>query len=226
MKKLLLAIISLTSFVAFAQKDIECTLNTPSTGTVIYAGQPINIGFTIKSVGATDIPATDTIFFGLIVGNQVLTSALINHGGFTANQSKSFNINNLTLTFSANSYNVNLCGLAVLRFVTILDNNTTNNSSCNSVNFNTTVGIEEEIALAQSVKAYPNPANSTFTITLKSSDASVDIMDITGKMIEKAAVTLGEARFNVSNYSNGVYFYQVKNESNKVIKSGKFTVAH
>jgi hypothetical protein len=80
--------------------------------------------------------------------------------------------------------------------------------------------------LASSVSAFPNPANTEFTITMKSTDATVEVMDVTGKLINTYPIVLGEAKMDVSNFNNGVYFYQIKTSANETVKSGKFTVSH
>jgi hypothetical protein len=227
MKKLVLSILTLASLSVFAQKDLEVTLNTPVDGYNIVAGRTFNISYTLKNVGMTDIPASDSIIIGITIGSQVLTASAVNHGGLAVNEAKNGALNNYAVNFTQDASGVSFCVLGVVRMNgVLLDSNTSNNAGCATVNLATTSTGVAELALANSVKVFPNPASTTFTVAMNATNATVEVMDITGKLIETAPVSLGEARLNVSSYNNGVYFYQIKGENNTLIKSGKFTVAH
>jgi hypothetical protein len=144
----------------------------------------------------------------------------------TANQSKSFT-NNFTVTVNSDAMGVDFCLISLLSYNGVVqDENDANDQSCTTVNFVVSATGINEVAGASAVKAYPNPANTDFTITTTTTNATVDIMDITGKLVESSAVTMGEARFDVSNYKNGVYFFNIRTATGSVEKSGKFTVSH
>jgi hypothetical protein len=89
-----------------------------------------------------------------------------------------------------------------------------------------TVGLKEENSEIN-VIAYPNPANSSFIVASESNDAkNLEIIDLTGKVIEKTAFNDGKARVDVSKYYNGIYLYSVTDKNNQRMKTNKFTVTH
>jgi hypothetical protein len=89
-----------------------------------------------------------------------------------------------------------------------------------------TVGVKEQ-ANEIEVNAYPNPANSTFVVATESAEAKgLEIIDLTGKVIERAAFTDGKVKVDVSKYYTGIYLYSVIDKNNQRIKTNKFTVTH
>lgn len=73
---------------------------------------------------------------------------------------------------------------------------------------------------------FPNPANNQVTFTTKSKEAiKVVIMDVTGKVMTTEQFEMGNAKLNVSNYSAGMYLYNVLNKNNEVLARDKFNVA-
>jgi hypothetical protein len=89
-----------------------------------------------------------------------------------------------------------------------------------------TVGLKEE-SNDINVIAYPNPANSTFIVATESSDAkNLEIIDLTGKVIERASFSDGKVKLDVSKYYTGIYLYSVTDKNNQRIKTNKFTVTH
>lgn len=72
---------------------------------------------------------------------------------------------------------------------------------------------------ASLVNVYPNPAFNVVTFsTVKS--GNITVTDISGKIIETLVITGEKTSLDMSNYETGIYFYQVKDENNRVI-SGK-----
>ncbi len=76
---------------------------------------------------------------------------------------------------------------------------------------------------AQAVALYPNPASEQVTFTLDS-DAQVSVFDMTGRMVNTMSMVAGDARLNVSELENGVYFVNVRysNGTTAVTKFVKF----
>ena len=89
----------------------------------------------------------------------------------------------------------------------------------NEITFSTnTLGINENIF--ENISIHPNPTNSTFTISgINQNDfTSIEILDITGKLLFK---TNSPINIDLSNYENGVYFYRIIGEKNymgKIVK--------
>ena len=230
MKKLLLSILTLTTFATFAQKDASIRLLLPAEDQEIVSGKAFQIAFRVTNVGMDTIQLTDTF----AITPLILTNAGIQPlAGFSARvkiapgDSVSLAANNgYVLTFDSDIDEAAFCVSLDFRDSTA-DTSMDNNVDCSPVMLKIIgTGVSEIASIANSVKAFPIPANSYFTITMKSTDATVDVLDITGKLIESVAVTMGEAKLDVSNYNNGVYFYQIKNANSTLVKSGKFTVSH
>ncbi len=89
-----------------------------------------------------------------------------------------------------------------------------------------TLGVKE-VENDFNVIAYPNPANSTFVVACENSDArNLEIIDLTGKVIERAAFNDGKVKVDVSKYYTGIYLYSVVDKNNQRVKTNKFTVTH
>jgi hypothetical protein len=235
MKKLLLVLVTLMSFGAFAQnKDLEVTLLSPPEASTIRRGTPFTLAVQFKNIGMDSVKVEDTLRVSFLINGNPLTIGgasvfLLSHPTIFHDSSVFFVQNGLQLAPNATDSNAEFCVLADLSFNgERQDTALGNNVSCNEVILSDAwpTALNEVSALAASVKAFPNPASASFTITMKSTDATVSVTDITGKLIETTAVVMGEAKMDVSNYANGVYFYQIKDASDNMVKSGKFTVSH
>lgn len=228
MKKLLLSILTVLSISsAFAQKDAAVSLLFPESGREINSGRAFPVAVKIKNIGLDSITRMDTFVVNLSLNFQTIVN-LKGSASIKAGDSITVTPNGggLAITFSQNTDSAIFC--AFISFTDTLSADTgANNVACNFVKLRMIPTAVSEIeALAGTVKAYPNPANSYFTITMKSTDATVDVLDITGKLVSSTPVVMGEARMDVSNYNSGIYFYQIRNASNSVVKSGKFNVSH
>ena len=76
--------------------------------------------------------------------------------------------------------------------------------------FDPAVGINT--VSKEDVSLYPNPASDNVTITFPaSSDASLRIIDITGKVIFNTIIEANTTsyRMNISDYKTGIYFYEL-----------------
>jgi hypothetical protein len=94
---------------------------------------------------------------------------------------------------------------------------TTSDSTFNCVYVYTIVnidGIDEgngnRLPDDYSLSAYPNPFNSSTTISITGIDkAEIGIYDITGRLIAKLAAENGKSVWEASGYSSGVYFARI-----------------
>jgi hypothetical protein len=81
--------------------------------------------------------------------------------------------------------------------------------------------IDNDISLPNSltISAYPNPFNSATTITLTGAEqAEISIYDITGRLITTLHTVSGQALWNASAYSSGIYFARLAGEKENTIK--------
>lgn len=80
---------------------------------------------------------------------------------------------------------------------------------------------------AASVKFYPNPAVSYITFDfLKKYDKSytVQLFNFLGRKVFEFSAADAKTMVNVSDYTRGIYIYQLKDPTGKIIESGKFQV--
>ena len=78
----------------------------------------------------------------------------------------------------------------------------------------TYVGVEDQNLLTGN--AFPNPANDQVTVSVNASgDATLEIVDITGKVVFNAPVTLenGQADVNIAGFDAGVYIFNLTTEA-------------
>lgn len=76
------------------------------------------------------------------------------------------------------------------------------------------------------VSVYPNPANEQVTFeVLSTSVQTIELVDIVGKVIATTSVTSKFAQMNVNTYSNGTYFYRLKNVNGEVLATDKLLIS-
>ncbi len=117
--------------------------------------------------------------------------------------------------------------------LTIVDSAGCTNTYCSSyylmrtsntmifVNVLNTTGINE-IVKSNKISVFPNPAKATLNIhqSFTSPNELVIITDILGHEVYKAPLTGIDNTINLTKWSNGVYFYEVKSEKESI--RGKF----
>ncbi len=83
------------------------------------------------------------------------------------------------------------------------------NAACDTVSANITASIPQiaELPEKNSLKLYPNPANSEITITGASYPFNVQIFDLTGK--ERISKILYQNKLDISSLSPGIYIIQI-----------------
>lgn len=88
------------------------------------------------------------------------------------------------------------------------------------------VGISEHIT-PEGINVYPNPAQNEihFTINTSKEAKSIQVFDLTGRMIHEHPVKNDRSTINTSHFADGVYIYSILGEENVILDQGKFTVA-
>jgi len=80
------------------------------------------------------------------------------------------------------------------------------------------LGVDEEYILSKDdLLVYPNPSNNV--INIRSENAiisSIEVYDISGKLIKSQNYKSKEALIDISNFSNGVYFLSIERGENRV----------
>ncbi len=77
----------------------------------------------------------------------------------------------------------------------------------------------------EAIKFYPNPASDEVTLEAPLAAKEVRIYDLTGRAQMTKPLKGDQTKFNVSQFEEGMYFYQVRNGEGNVIYTGKFTIA-
>ncbi len=108
---------------------------------------------------------------------------------------------------------------------TVTYNYTDGNSCSNSTNivFNVSdcTGLDALSILAQQVIVYPNPASDYIVIKNADKSMNYELVDVAGKIILSNQIISNTNEVNLKQYSPGIYFLNIKDENNTVLKSIK-----
>jgi len=108
-----------------------------------------------------------------------------------------------------------------------IDYNT--NGTLNNANWlqaSPTVGINESTIVSVPFLLYPSPAKDIINIaTPLLENATVKIIDITGKELTNINFSGNKIRIPITNLDNGIYFYTIYNVNGDVLHTDKFIVA-
>ena len=80
----------------------------------------------------------------------------------------------------------------------------------------------------KSLKIYPNPATSYITFDFDKTPEkgySIQVYSFLGKKMYENQNLTAKNTINLSDFNRGVYIYQLKDQSGRVIESGKFQVS-
>jgi hypothetical protein len=227
MKKLLLSILMMAGVSAMAQQSLAIRLTEPATGT-INSGQAVTYTYYVKNVSAATLNTGTQFGIGFGSANSQgqytpFSSSVISKtlaadlaAGDSVMLTQSF-----TLTLPAGMNQQSLICMAI--YSVSGTQATFQAASCRVYTlFNSLTEIEKA---AQSLSVYPNPASEVINFTIDYNKASsVQMMDITGRVIETVNFNMNNAQVDVRNYNAGVYLYQVLNNEGQVVKTGKVTV--
>lgn len=93
------------------------------------------------------------------------------------------------------------------------------------------VGVKEQSSVVSGMKFYPNPASTNGTLEISLNDNSkmdISILNAVGQVVYSTSINgnagNNKVDLNLSNLSNGIYFYQVKTANSKSI-TNKFVIA-
>lgn len=79
------------------------------------------------------------------------------------------------------------------------------------------------------VKFFPNPATSIinfeFTKTNPESVYTLQVYNFIGKKVTEVVVANNKTSITLDNYFRGVYIFQLRDKTGRIIESGKFQVA-
>lgn len=78
------------------------------------------------------------------------------------------------------------------------------------------------------MKFYPNPAVSSITFDFQRAydkGYSIQVFNFLGKQVYEAKNLNPKTTLDLSDYNRGVYIYQLKDKTGKIVESGKFQVS-
>jgi len=78
------------------------------------------------------------------------------------------------------------------------------------------------------IKFYPNPATSFINFDFQKGyekGYTIQVFNFIGKQVSEVKNVTQKTTLNISDYNRGIYIYQLKDMSGKLIESGKFQVA-
>ena len=78
------------------------------------------------------------------------------------------------------------------------------------------------------IKYYPNPAVSFITFDFQKDfdkGYSILVYNFLGKQVQETKNVNPKTTLDLASYNQGIYFYQLRNRSGKVVESGKFQVS-
>lgn len=83
-------------------------------------------------------------------------------------------------------------------------------------------------AVGKIIKLYPNPATSYITFDLQNNSGkglSIQVYSFLGKKMYETQNITEKTTVNLSEFNRGVYIYHLRDQSGKIIESGKFQVS-
>jgi hypothetical protein len=84
-----------------------------------------------------------------------------------------------------------------------------------------TLGVDDFTSL-NTISIAPNPSNGIFNITknIQTSISKVTVFDINGKVLKviDSELSLDSIQMNLSDFSKGVYFVEISNDFDKVVR--------
>ncbi len=90
--------------------------------------------------------------------------------------------------------------------------------------FNTPSGVTDIAGNAIQVNVYPNPASELINFATEEEGLSLQVFDLSGKLVLSGAMEKGKNTFHINQLENGSYIYMVKAENGTVVAKDKFVV--
>ena len=84
-----------------------------------------------------------------------------------------------------------------------------------------------EVAQVKVVKFYPNPATTFIHFELvqrPQTSYTLQLFNLTGKKVHEAVEISQKTTIPVNDFFRGVYIYQLRDRSGRIVESGKFQV--
>ena len=213
--------IAFTGLISYGHGIVLDDITVNGSGSVPVITDP-----TVTTLAATNIAQTAATLNGAITNPDNVT---ITARGFELTEVSSGDQSTITVAGSGNSFSTELTNLTAetaysFRAFITYNGNTVFGSA---MTFTTEAepGDSTGVAnrLAASVTLYPNPANEVVNVECTMNDgqwddATVEVYDVYGKLVNTVVVIENPTRINVGGLSNGVYFVRVTTDRGVVTK--------
>jgi hypothetical protein len=83
-------------------------------------------------------------------------------------------------------------------------------------------GVEDIVAAGQTV-LYPNPTNGVIRVRTGGDIYQLNIMDVSGKLLQSERLTIDGQTVELNNLANGLYVYQMVDENGKTVYTGRLS---
>jgi hypothetical protein len=87
------------------------------------------------------------------------------------------------------------------------------------------IGTNDIDGISNKVSIYPNPANTSVSFKSDVAAERVEIIDITGRMIDSYQMNDNQLTIQTNNLAPGIYIYNLYNEQKIIIGRGKFEIS-
>ena len=210
-----------------AQKDISVTMTSPTGSSTIEENVNFDLDFTVTNSGTVALGATDSIFYGLFIDNQIVYGGYVAGGpnmpvGETIDFSEALLFTDLDLSGTHD-----MCvSVQLFNGTAVTETSTANNASCQSPTFVQGTAAVEEVAATSSISMYPNPVSGILTIATEGTEvAAVEVYNLAGKLVNTIEVSAtGKTTFDATTLQAGIYVVSFKGNNGAVVKTEKLSV--
>jgi hypothetical protein len=210
------------------QVDMNSATSTVTLRLIGPADRWFAIGFNATSMsnGTDCIYYSTSLVDSVITGQGAPTTDASNEWTVVSNNLLSATTRSLVLTRNfvggAGDYTFNYNNNS-LNIIWAFGSGTamTGHVSRGSSNLGFTLGVDNFTSL-ENITIAPNPSNGIFNITknIQTSISKVTVFDINGKVLKviDSELALDSIQMNLSDFSKGVYFVEISNDIDKVVR--------
>jgi hypothetical protein len=190
--------------------SISVTPTTNTTYTALGTSSVTGcVGSAIKSVSVNPLPSVSaSSTSSLICAGQTVSLTASGASTYSWNTSATTSVvavsPSVTTSYTVTGTNTNSCSASVVITQSV--------SAC--------TGLNNNVASTIGTVVYPNPNTGLFIIELNNGSVkTIEVMDLTGRVVLLNTSSNDKMDFNISNLSNGIYYVRVQsNNAVEVIK--------
>lgn len=212
-------IYSWTSDIGNFTSSIANPIVSPSTTTKYYLTVSNGILFSkdtvIVTVSSVQINLQDTLL-NACIGNSYSI-------GVANQQALNYQWSSIPIGFTSTLSNPLINPIINTKYFLLARNNTTGCSK------NAFVNVIVDSCLIHGITIFPNPANHIITIKLEQNNTPPNyftLLNSIGSIVLNKELLTVISNVDVSPFSSGLYFYNIKSHSGQILKSGNLLIVH